>query len=180
MARRFGDRAYVDSICKPDWSLTFRGLLETLASDSTEVCLDGELPFDGAACNSPCALVETLNDTRPCEEDPLCPSDRCPVASADRLDRLEPCRDPSSGAECVPLKRDLGTAMVDGVERRLCLVRQAARDPSSFRCSGIYNDGWTYSPSDWADCQLVTFLYTGPGTRRLLAWDTAASLICPP
>jgi hypothetical protein len=181
LAQMFGKDAYVDSVCKEDWRGAIAGitnrLVERLHDDY--VCLSEPIPFYGDTCTSSCWLIETLLNIAPCPADPSCPQAWCPAGSADSIDRLLPCRDPVSGAECRPLKRDLGT-IVDalGVERRQCLVRQAARDPVAFRCGDPLGDGWYYMPADWSDHECPEVEFTFPGGEPLFAPGSGVMMRC--
>ncbi|MBI5490924.1 MAG: hypothetical protein HY905_26565 [Deltaproteobacteria bacterium] len=147
VAQAFGASAYVDSICKEDWSTAMAGIGGRIADRLRHPCLDRELPFDPTSCATRCLAVETLPDDRPCEEDPSCPSAGCPPASPRDLPALSPCRHPSSGELCDPLKRDLGLgATPAGRMVRRCLVRQASRTPTGDRCSAPATSGWFYVP----------------------------------
>jgi hypothetical protein len=191
LAEAFGARAYVDSVCKDDWRSAMQGLGGIIGARLQErfgsrvdytsgACLPRTLPFDGTSCVSPCVLVETLSDARPCAADPGCPADRCPAATAGDLGRLRPCVDPSTGAECVPLERDLGTvADAAGVERRECLVRQAPRDPFSPRCADTLGDGWYYQPAGWSDAGCAQVLFAGGSADPVLDAGSGARLWCP-
>ncbi|MBI5499892.1 MAG: hypothetical protein HY907_06590 [Deltaproteobacteria bacterium] len=181
LAQEWGKNAYVDSICKSDWTQAFAviggRLVESLRDDY--VCLAEAPPFDGATCTAGCWMIETLSDERWCDEDPECPSSWCPPATAEIVNRLEPCRDPATGAECVPLKRDLGLAVASGYPRRQCLVRQVPRDPAAPRCGDPLGDGWYFVPEPWSVhfCPEVDFARTGP--VALLSGDSRVDLRCP-
>jgi hypothetical protein len=181
LAQSWGKDAYVDSICKSDWMETFAVIagrvVESLRDDY--VCLDDAPPFDGSRCTAGCWMIETLSDDRACEEDPTCPQSWCPAATAEIVNRLEPCRDPSSGAECVPLRRDLGVVGSSGYGRRQCLVRQVPRNPGALRCGEPLGDGWYYVPADWSlhFCPELAFARSGPAP--LLAIDSRVELRCP-
>jgi hypothetical protein len=146
--------AWVDSICKDDWSDTMRAITAQLVAnlDDDRECLPEAPRFEASACMADCFLVETLNDGRSCGEDPSCPAAWCPSATAETLDVMEPCREPVDGTVCTPLYRDLGTEGPRGFERRRCLVRQALRNPFVERCGEPLEDGWTYVPAEWGEC----------------------------
>jgi hypothetical protein len=182
LAQAWGKDAYVDSICKDDWRTAFGviagRLVESLNDDY--VCVDAPPPFDGSSCTAGCWLIETLDDARACASDPSCPQEWCPAgATAEYVNRLEPCRDPSTGAECVPLKRDLGTAIIGGYERRHCLVRQVPRDPLAFRCGEPLGDGWYYMPPEWAEHACAEVSFFRAAVDPLLDRGSSAALRCP-
>jgi hypothetical protein len=178
LAQAWGKDAYVDSICKTDWTAAFGAiggrLVESLRDDF--FCLDAPRAFDADSCTLGCWLVETYDTDRPCAADPLCPQAWCPAAAADGLRALAPCRDPSSSAECLPLKRDLG---LDARGRRQCLVRQAPRDPASSRCSTVLNDGWYYQPVEWSEHSCPELVYARSTVEPLLESGSGAALRCP-
>ncbi|MBI5499976.1 MAG: hypothetical protein HY907_07015 [Deltaproteobacteria bacterium] len=179
VARAFGPSAYVDSICKEDWSGAMAGIGGRIAERLRHPCFERELPFDPAACATSCFAVETLSDDRPCEEDASCPSAGCPPASLHDLPHLPPCRRPSSGAPCDPLKRDLGLApTADGRSLRRCLVRQAPRTPAGDACSAPAAHGWFYVPPAAAPVPPCPELLFTPGAASLLAPDSTAELRC--
>ncbi|MBI5489231.1 MAG: hypothetical protein HY905_17985 [Deltaproteobacteria bacterium] len=181
LAQEWGKNAYVDSICKTDWTQAFAviggRLVESLRDDY--VCLAEAPPFDGATCTAGCWMIETLSDERPCDADPACPPSWCTPATAEIVNRLEPCRDPSTGAECVPLKRDLGVTSFGGYDRRQCLVRQVPRDPAAPHCGDPLGDGWYFLPDAWSVhfCPEVDFARTG--AVALISGDSRVDLRCP-
>jgi hypothetical protein len=181
LAQEWGKSAYVDSICKTDWTRAFGviagRLVETLRDDY--VCLGEAPPFDGSTCTAGCWMIETLDDGRPCDADPLCPQDWCPAATAEIVNRMEPCRDPSSGAECVPLKRDLGVGLSGGYARRQCLVRQVPRDPSAPHCGDPLGDGWYFLPDAWSMHFCPEVRFARSSVAPLLAGDSRVMLRCP-
>ena len=187
LAQLLGSNAWVASVCDGDWTDTFRALADRvrvgLGLPESTGCVDLEVPFDGGSCRADCSLVETLPDDRPCADDAACPDSWCPPPPGDleNIDRLEPCRDPATGAECVPLRRDLGVANdADGRPRRRCLARQAPRDPLAYRCGSPLADGWTFVPAEWSDrdCDEVR-LPSGDADRPpWLAPDSGVALRC--
>ncbi|MBI5502074.1 MAG: hypothetical protein HY907_17660 [Deltaproteobacteria bacterium] len=181
LARLWGSDAYVDSICKSDWSAIFRTLAGRVVAGMGEdrVCLDRAPSFDGARCVAQCWLIETLDDGRECPADPSCPQAWCPAAEPETLDRLLPCTDPSTGALCLPVKRDLGTTRDGGYERRRCLVRQVPRDPLAYRCGGPLGDGWYFVPAAWSDEGCAELVFARSGALPLLARGSSAVFRCP-
>jgi hypothetical protein len=158
LAQAFGSRAVVTSICGDSW-LGALSVREVLFEPLPAVCLPRDVPVDPATCLPACILVETKRDAGPCEEDPSCPATRCPPATAADLPLPPPCADPETGAECRPLKRDLGTIDgSDGVPRRQCLLRPATRTPGPEGICGAPTDrGWLFYPSDFSPerCALI-------------------------
>jgi hypothetical protein len=159
---------YVDSICKTDWHEAFEGLyevgfVENLSDD--RACLPEAPPFDPSTCMTGCFLIERLNDDRLCEPDPTCPQAGCPPATPETLNVVDPCRNPSTGVPCVPVERDVGTEGSVGFERRLCLVRQAPRNPFVERCGEPLARGWYFVPPEWSlhECQELFFARAGGG-----------------
>jgi hypothetical protein len=178
IAQAWGKDAYVDSICKMDWTAAFGSIasrrVESLRDDY--FCLDDVRPFDADSCTIGCWMVETYDDGRPCAADPACPAEWCPPATMEGLRSIAPCRDPRSGAECVPLKRDLG---LDALGRRQCLIRQAPRDPASSRCGAVLNDGWYYLPVEWSTHGCPELAYRRSSTDPLFEPGSGAALRCP-
>ena len=178
VAQAWGRNAYVDSICKTDWTSAFASmagrLVESLHADY--FCLDAVRPFDTGSCTVGCWLIETYDDGRPCAVDPECPAEWCPRATVEELRSIEPCRNPVTLAECVPLKRDLG---LDALGRRQCLIRQAPRDPASSRCETVLNDGWYYDPVEWSDHGCPELVYRRTSADPLLEPGSGAMLRCP-
>jgi hypothetical protein len=181
LAQEWGKDAYVDSICKGDWRDAFRVIAGHLSEHLHKeyACIDDAPSFDGRTCTAACWMIETLDDGRACPDDPTCPQSWCLPASPRDVNRLEPCRDPSSGATCVPLKRDLGVVTLGGFEHRQCLVRQVPRDPTAFRCGEPLGAGWYYLPPAWSAhaCHEVAFATTS--TDPLLPLGSSAVLRCP-
>ena len=168
LARAFGPSAYVDSICKSDWRDALSPLTERLVERLLDICLHHELPLADGECIPDCGVVETLDDDRPCPEDPECLQAWCPETTAGDVPDPPACIDPASGAECRPYKRDLGLVTgSDGVVHRQCLVRAAARawDAATGTCGWPEEHGWFYRPADEspADCAELVFHYEGPG-----------------
>jgi hypothetical protein len=165
LARLWGRSAAVDSICKTDWTEALHPITQRIVDrlHPEDVCVSGEVPFDRSACSSSCLLVETLADDRPCGDDPSCPQEGCPAASAERLDLIEPCVHPVTGNPCEPFKRDLGTADVGGVTRRQCLVRQEIGAPAGRTCTwgAAPGAGWHYEPPDWSEYECHELLRLG-------------------
>ena len=180
LAQALGDQAYVGSICQADWHELLRAIAARLTENlSDHICLDEGVPFDGITCTSGCFLVETLDDTRPCAADPTCWQDWCPPGEVEHVNRLMPCRDPATGAECVPLKRDLGLTDASGSPRRQCVVRQVSRDVSAFRCGGPLGDGWYYVPPAWSERSCPELVFAHTSLSPLLESRSAAVLRCP-
>jgi len=151
LAQRFGSAAYVESICKSDWNDVLSPATSVLPMRRPAICLHHELPLAEGECVPNCFLVETFDDDRECPEDETCPAAWCPPASADDLPDPAPCTNPATGAECRPYKRDLGVVTEnDGIARRQCLVRAAARawDPATRRCGRPRENGWFYDPPE--------------------------------
>jgi hypothetical protein len=178
MAQAFGSNAFVDSICKTDWTDAIRGITDKLVERLPSTCFPRDLTFDEATCTADCKVIETLNSNRDCPVDPVCTS--CPTATVDDLHNLPPCTD-GGGNPCEPLKRDLGLiAMSDGSERRLCLIRQATRTPAGDACSlpvaGL--EGWYYTPRAQStdNCPQVTFSIGTTGS--LVDVGSTAELRC--
>ena len=164
LAQAFGNAAYVDSICKSDWTDAIRGITDRLVERlSSSPCVDPEVPFDPASCSSECLLLETLSDDRFCTDDPACPAAGCPLTLVDDLPVVPVCHNPVGGAACTPLKRDLGFVTVAGGDRRrVCLVRQATRTPDGGVCSSPADAGWYYIPSPAAGYRCPQFGLAGP------------------
>jgi hypothetical protein len=164
LAQAFGNAAYVDSICKSDWTDAIHGITDLLVERlSANPCLADELPFDPALCSSECFLLETLSDDRFCTEDSACPAAGCPLTLVDDLPVVPVCHDPVGGAACTPLKRDLGFVTVAGGDRRrVCLVRQAARTPDGVGCSSPTDTGWIYVPPAMSPYSCPEFGFGGP------------------
>ena len=180
-AKSVGD-SYVDSICKTDWRDAIAGVTGQLGDHIRDnvVCLPDDVDFVEATCMSPCWLVETAGDAEPCEADASCPQAWCPAATAETLDRLEPCRDPSTRDICTPLKRDLGLEY-GTFGRRRCLIRQARRDPFLEHCGDLIppavplEAGWYVTPEDWwHECDALRF-YRPPGSASRFLIDPATS-----
>jgi hypothetical protein len=150
LAQAFGENAYVDSICKPDWRDAIKGITDKLVERLPSTCFPRALTFDTTICMADCKVIETLDSDRPCEADPACTS--CPTATVDDVHNLTPCTD-AGGNPCEPLKRDLGLLeLSDHTTRRQCLVRQAPRTPNgSGYCNppatGAAGEGWYYVPT---------------------------------
>jgi hypothetical protein len=175
LAQAFGSSAYVDSICKNDWTEAIRGITRSLVEHLPSTCFPRELSFDPLACAADCQVVETLDDDGPCEPDPSCSA--CPPATADDLYGLLPCRD-AAGAACEPLKRDLGLVRTPaGILRRQCLLRQAPRSFTGTGCADPSAEGWYYVPREQsADaCPQVVF---ARGTGSLIESGSSAELRC--
>jgi hypothetical protein len=181
LAQEWGRNAYVDSVCRDDWNTAFGALAGRILQPPIGdfACLASSPPFDGATCTSACLLLETLDDARPCPADPMCPQAWCPAASPETLASLRPCRDPATEAECVPLKRDLGTILLDGLEHRRCLVRQVPRDPLAFRCGMPLGQGWYYLPEAWSSHGCPELAFSSEGPESLLELGSSAVLRCP-
>ena len=178
VAQAFGSNAYVDSICKTDWSDAIRGITDKLVERLPSTCFPRDLTFDEATCTADCKVIETLNSNRDCPADPVCIN--CPPATVDDIHNLAPCTD-AGGATCEPLKRDLGLIIYsDGSERRLCLVRQATRTPTGDTCSAPVGglEGWYYTPRAQSedDCPQVTF--SAGTTGSLIGDGSSAELRC--
>ncbi|MBI5488842.1 MAG: hypothetical protein HY905_16030 [Deltaproteobacteria bacterium] len=169
LAQAFGEQAYVDSICKTDWTNALRGIADRLQAASSSACLPPGLDFDPLTCALGCWLLETLPDARMCDDDPSCPAAECPLASVDDLPDLAPCRESAGGPECVPLKRDLG---LNGTGQRLCLVRQASRAPDLDGCSAPFESGWTFEPGS-SSCARVA-----PTDGTIFGPDSGVTLRC--
>ncbi|MBN1770889.1 MAG: hypothetical protein JXB32_06510 [Deltaproteobacteria bacterium] len=169
LARSFGSSAAVVSICGTDWSHALSpATYRPLEPWQENVCLHRDLPLAEGECVPDCGVVETLDDDRPCPEDPECPAAWCPEATAGDLPDLTPCVEPTTGGECRPYKRDLGLVTGDdGVARRQCLVRAAARawDPATGTCGWPEEHGWFYRPAEEspAACAALMFHYEGYG-----------------
>jgi hypothetical protein len=153
LAESLGSQAYVASICQPDWTGSLRKFARALAARIPGSCFPRSLDWDAATCDVPsCLAIETLSDDRECGTDPSCPSEWCPPTTLDDARNAPPCVDPSTGAICVPLKRDLGLVEVPSGElRRQCLVRQAALECVTDRCGGPVEHGWYYLPTGALD-----------------------------
>jgi hypothetical protein len=190
LAQAFGTYAAVVSICLSDWRDALGVVLDRLCQRLPDVCLPREIPLDEGECIPDCAVVDTLFDDRPCAEDPTCPSSWCPPAEeGDALDP-PPCVDPATGAECRPFKRDLGVVTEsDGVARRKCLMRPAARtwDATSGSCGAPEGAGWVYFAPDESPSACAQVVFTGasywggglePGSRGDLrcGWTTCDGL----
>ncbi len=174
---------YVDSICKTDWTDATRGItgaiVENLSDD--RVCLHEEPRFDATTCMAACFVLERLSDDRACDEDASCPAAWCPAATTLDLDTLGPCRDPSTGARCEPLERDLGleTGEGFGVPRRWCLIRQAERNPFAPECGGDpLEDGWYYEPPEWSDHACHELFFRRASVAPQIAEDSRALMVC--
>jgi hypothetical protein len=193
MAMRFGSRAYVDSICKEDWSQAIRGITDKLVERLPSTCFPQDLSFDmtddGDAslpdlCMANCVVVETLSDDRVCPGDPTCPQAWCPPLEADEAYGAEPCVDPAGGA-CEPLKRDLGTVTTTtGLLRRQCLLRQATRHWGD-RGYGVPGcvvppdvPGWYYEPRDWSMEHCPQVIFCDPSGTSLIELGSTADLWC--
>ncbi|MBN1770022.1 MAG: hypothetical protein JXB32_02080 [Deltaproteobacteria bacterium] len=158
-----GGGARLGSICREDWSATFAGLRQDIASRLRPECLDTTLelpaltptPEVEPSCAVDCRLVALLPGDVPCPVDPGCPASACPPASLDDLlwDALTPCGDSATGgATCEPLLRDLGRATDEPGTPRACLVRQdpGSWDSATARCVGADPlRGWRYVPPEW-------------------------------
>jgi hypothetical protein len=181
LAVAWGKNAYVDSICKTDWRDAMRAFAGRLQENLSNnyFCLADAPPFDGPTCTSTCRLIELLDEDRPCAEDPLCPAAWCPAGTADEVDRLAPCRDPSTSAECVPLKRDVGLTDVSGYPRRQCLVRQVPRDAAAVHCGTPLGAGWYYQPPEWAEHLCPELVFAAESAEPLLDRSSGAYLRCP-
>ncbi|MBI5490634.1 MAG: hypothetical protein HY905_25090 [Deltaproteobacteria bacterium] len=187
LAQLLGPNAWVDSVCDADWTDTFRALADRVRAgldlpESTGCVDDLDVPFDAGSCRADCSLVETLEDDRPCALDASCPAAWCPPPPPDleNIDRLEPCRDPWTHGECVPLERNLGLAADEtGRRHRQCLVRQAPRDPFAWRCGEPLADGWTFVPAGWSSpvCDEVRLAASVSGAP-LIAPGSSATLRC--
>jgi hypothetical protein len=163
LAQAFGTNAEVVSICRSDWRDALGGVLDRLCQRLPDVCLPREIPLDEGECIPDCAVVETLFDDRPCAEDPTCPSSWCPPAEEGDALAPPPCVDPTTGAECRPFKRDLGVMTEsDGVARRKCLMRPAARtwDATSGSCGVPENAGWVYFPQGAEEWTCPRLMFT--------------------
>jgi hypothetical protein len=175
--------AYVDSICKSEWTdaihgITNAGIQDNLHDD--QVYLDPAAPFDPATCMAGCFLLERLNDGRACLADESCPPAWCPPARPETVNVMEPCRDPATGAVCTPIERDLGTEGSPEFERRWCLIRQAPRNP--FDACGPGDDadaaGWTCITVSWDDpgeCSELVFFH--PGLDELIDTETSTAIL---
>jgi hypothetical protein len=179
LAQAFGNAAYVESICREDWSEAMRGITDRIPERFESRCYPRELELDVAACATPCTVVMTRYDDRPCEPDPDCPAGWCPPARREDVGRLVRCRDPATGEACVPLMRDLGVVRDrDGRLRRECLLRQAARrfDADAGRCGDPLEEGWYYLPPEWRQegCPWIEIdhggrdSFVGPGDQLAL------------
>ncbi len=179
VAQAFGPQAWVDSICRSDWSGPIRGINGILERSVAHPCFPEPLPFDPASCRSSCFLVETLGDDRPCEPDASCPADGCPAASPADLPDLAPCRLPEPGAACVPLERDLGLVLTDDGRRlRRCLVRQATRTPADGLCSAPLEEGWFYIPPESRAPACPELVLARSAGASLLEDGSTAELLC--
>lgn len=176
VAQAFGGNAYVDSICKTDWSDAIRGITDKLVERLPSTCFPRDLSFDEATCDADCQVIETLNTNRACQSDPTCIN--CPPATVDDIHSLATCTD-AGGNPCEPLKRDLGVVVYsDGSERRLCLIRQAERTPTGGGCSTPTLEGWFYTPRAQSEenCPQVTFSIGSTGS--LVEVGSSAELRC--
>ncbi|MBI5488828.1 MAG: hypothetical protein HY905_15955 [Deltaproteobacteria bacterium] len=184
--QKFIGDAWVDSVCKTDWTDAIHGITDKLVDDIRDnmVCLSHEVAVDDATCMSPCWLFETTVDSAPCEDDPTCPQAWCPPATPETLDRMEPCRSPSAGEVCTPVERDLGMEYGTFGPRR-CLIRQARRDPSEAHCGDFTTPleaGWWVTPAEWtvpspdwpAGCDMLRF-YRPAGSEPPYLVDPATS-----
>ncbi|MBN1773447.1 MAG: hypothetical protein JXB32_19450 [Deltaproteobacteria bacterium] len=177
VAQAFGDSAYVDSICKPEWNDAISGITDKLVERLPSTCFPRALTFDQTTCDADCQVIETLNDTRDCPFDPSCPD--CPPATLDEIHNLASCT--NGGVPCEPLKRNLGTILYsDGTERRLCLIRQANRTSDGTTCQPptAGNEGWFYTPEAQSEehCPQVTFSIGSTGS--LVDNGSTAELRC--
>ena len=174
LAQQFGANAFVDSICKNDWRDAIKGITDKLVERLPSTCFPRDLEFDTTTCLAKCKVIETLNNDRSCGDDPGCV---CPPATVDEVNNLEPCT--GAGGTCEPLKRDLGLLeLSDGSLRRLCLVRQATRNPEGDRCSTPVVEGWYYQPRAWSEdaCPQVIFAHGTSGS--LIDVGSTAELRC--
>jgi hypothetical protein len=153
LAESLGPQAYVASICQSDWTAPLRKLARAIAARIPGSCFPQELDWDPATCDVPsCVAIETLSDDRECARDPSCPPEWCLPTTAEDARNAPPCVDPTTGALCVPLKRDLGLVeFPSGGSRRQCLVRQAALECVADRCGGPLENGWYYLPTGALD-----------------------------
>jgi hypothetical protein len=179
VAQAFGDAAYVDSICKPDWRDAISGITDKLIERLPSTCFPRALTFDPNTCDADCKVIETLSDNRDCPSDPSCTN--CPPATIDDVHNLAPCTvSVSDPTPCEPLKRNLGTVTYsDMSERRLCLIRQANRSSSGGTCGTPTpgNEGWYYTPAEQSTehCPQVTF---STGSGSLIDNGSSAELRC--
>jgi hypothetical protein len=178
-AQVFGERAYVDSICKADSMGAIRGITDRLVELIPSTCLPREPPFDAEACRSSCVLLETLSDDRACPSDPFCLPEWCPAAREEDALSAAPCVDPTTRTTCKPLKRDLGVVADGPLNHRRCLIRQAERIRSGGACLAPASDGWYYLPPDESvtGCPEVMFGYRAAGS--LVEAGSTARFRCP-
>ncbi|MBN1769654.1 MAG: hypothetical protein JXB32_00215 [Deltaproteobacteria bacterium] len=176
LAQAFGANAYVDSICKSDWTDAIRGITRNLVARLPSACFPRDLSFDPGTCAADCQVVETLEDDGPCEVDPGCLD--CPPATADDLYGLLPCRD-AFGAACEPLKRDLGVVRTpEGVLRRQCLLRQAPRAVTTAGCADPTTEGWYYVPREQSPDDCPQLVFARGDTGSLVEPNSSAELRC--
>ena len=176
LAQAFGDGAYVDSICKSDWTDAIRGITRKLVTHLPSACFPRDLSFDPLTCSADCQVVETLVDDGPCEPDPDCAD--CPPASADDLYGMLPCRD-AAGFACEPLKRDLGLVRSpEGTLRRQCLLRQAPRAAAGDGCADPTTEGWYYVPREQSVDACPQLVFARDATGSLVASGSSAELRC--
>jgi hypothetical protein len=163
LAQHLGANALVTSICRSDWTDALSGITQKLMERLPAVCFYHDVPLTDGECEPACTVVEALFDDRPCGEDPACPASWCPAATVADVEAPPPCVDPATGTECRPLKRDLGVVVgADGVSRRQCLIRRAARtyDAATGMCGLPQEDGWVYYPSEESSDACAQILFT--------------------
>jgi hypothetical protein len=188
LAQAFATRSYVDSVCKEDWTATMAGIGRTVAASLPAGCLNLEMEFDATLCRANCALIETLNDDRPCPDDPECPAAGCPSLTWNDLARqpivadVPACTHPESGEPCQPAKRDFGVATdrYGGSRQRQCLVRQSRREPDAGGgCATPSETGWFYSPDEAGmripNCPRLMFQ---PDAGHVIEMGSVANLLC--
>jgi hypothetical protein len=181
LAQRFGFGATVTSICGTNWSGALSPLTDRLFERRYDVCLHHELPLAEGECVPDCSVVETLDDDRPCPEDPECPEMWCPAVTEGDLPDLAPCVDPATGAECRPYKRDLGLVTEDdGGVHRQCLVRAAARswDATAGVCGPTEQAGWFYRPTAQSSTGCAEVNFSSFDENGGLAPGSQAELRC--
>jgi hypothetical protein len=180
LALAAGRSAYVDSICKHDWTEALRAIADLIGDRLAEPCLRQILHFDFGSCEViDCWLLETLSDDGPCADDPACPAEWCPPATGDDYVSPPPCTDPDTGEACTPLERDLGTlTTTSGRIRRQCLVRQARRDLEEDRCGPPLDEGWYYVPPSWSEHECPELVLDRREGASLDGWGASLDLRC--